>query len=374
MTISTVGGDLGWSELADLSLGERDTADPLGFRAVANRVAADLVPVVTQSIGSVRGFSLLCLGLYPRTSHPVDKNEKFLRVERLYMAASVQPVAESKGVPQFNGVRVGRELIRSNKCFLDRPILSRQMSSGIWGSYSRAARELGLIKQGSRPKGTHITNTGIELAEVLRGFSIEGQTQPLGKPKQGLKHGVQTWITAGQLEKIARRLKPVTSRELELVSTAFSSLERSEHLYRLMKQKRRLATFDLDATKLTEQQESAWHAALALHKLMKRVEEPYRKWVVGESNKFSSSKPAKQLWKQCYAWDTDHSLRRLQERFSSKNTADSLHEWHQQLMAERGSSSWQQGVPDEGRADFDLPDFRLGALHQLFEEGLEIKP
>lgn len=373
MASQIVRGDLGWSTVADISLGERDTADPLGFRAVANRVAADLVPVVTQTISSVRGFSLLCLGLNPRTQPPTEPDERFLRVERLYMAAVVQP-GVALGVPELSGTRAARGLVRGDKCSLNRPILSNQMSSGVWGSYSRAAREIGLITGGSRPRNTHLTKIGKELADALREVSIKGEQQPLGRAITRSSNKTRQWIDVKQLARITKRLKPVTKRELQIVSAGFSSLDHSDRLHRLQKQKGHLEIPKLDPTKLTHEQQSAWAAADALLELIERLEGPYRKWVVGETPDSSIPKPTKALWDACAAWDTDNSLRRLRSQFSSNNTASGLHEWHLQLMTERGSTPWEVGIHDEERGKYTPPDFRLGALHGLFEEGLEIRP
>lgn len=117
-----------WTTLSD---GERtrDSGDPLGFRAYANRVARRLVPGLTGATARARGFSLLCLGvqLAAQASDETDAGERFQRLERLWIGAQ----AYRKTTDAVPGIRRARQYIQEEFYPLDRPVLHRSLTAGV---------------------------------------------------------------------------------------------------------------------------------------------------------------------------------------------------------------------------------------------------
>lgn len=101
----------------------RDGGDPLGFRSYANRLARELVPMLTQSTFQTRGFSLLCLGVEvaAKTQSEADAQRAFQHTERLWAAASV--------FHQGDDAPVAGKRPR-NTCWLKRKLLASTPLSG----------------------------------------------------------------------------------------------------------------------------------------------------------------------------------------------------------------------------------------------------
>ena len=91
-----------WTVPFDVATGSRDSGDPLGFRAYANRLARELVPGLTKANQLTRGFSVLCLGLQIAQSTGASEAEvrdRFLRFERLWVASEVRSLGDDAVFP-----------------------------------------------------------------------------------------------------------------------------------------------------------------------------------------------------------------------------------------------------------------------------------
>ena len=141
----------------DLVSSDRESADPLGFRSVANSIARDLVPGLTNSTWLPRGYSLVCLGVdfAQAGDTPARRNDRYLRFERLFVLAAQLKNGDEHPYP---GKRVAARLLGQpgERAPLDRALLSRELAGGMWSTYRRSAINLGLLRQvgrGAKPAG-----------------------------------------------------------------------------------------------------------------------------------------------------------------------------------------------------------------------------
>jgi hypothetical protein len=86
----------------------RDTADPLGFRAAAVRVARRLVPALTQSSFRARGFSLVCFGLDAGRRPPT-------LLDRAIDDAFLRFIIQTAGSPTMSATRERSEPTHSSE-------------------------------------------------------------------------------------------------------------------------------------------------------------------------------------------------------------------------------------------------------------------
>lgn len=113
----------------------RDGGDPLGFRSYANRLARELVPMLTQSTFQTRGFSLLCLGVEvaAKTQSEADAQRAFQHTERLWAAASVFHQGDDAPVA---GKRRAKHLLveaeATGEYPLERPLFNAISGRNIW--------------------------------------------------------------------------------------------------------------------------------------------------------------------------------------------------------------------------------------------------
>lgn len=134
----------------------KGSRDPLGFEMVWTHFGRRIVGNLTTITSSWRIFSVGLLGFHwcnqlCRDAHPLDKQrllqEHFIRYEQL--AAYLR---SSAGDHEIMGItRVRKRLGESRKTIdigTDQQslILSDQVSYGIWGLYSTALRETGLVQ------------------------------------------------------------------------------------------------------------------------------------------------------------------------------------------------------------------------------------
>ncbi|MCC5888902.1 MAG: hypothetical protein JJT88_20890 [Gammaproteobacteria bacterium] len=148
----------------------KGSRDPLGFEMVWTHFGRKVVGNLTTITSSWRIFSVGLLGFHwcnqlCRDAHPVDKQlilqQHFLRYEQL--AAYLRSSADDNEIMGITRVRkrlgeAGKTIsIGTDQQSL---ILSDQVSYGIWGLYSTALRETGLVRGDLR----ELTDTGLEIA------------------------------------------------------------------------------------------------------------------------------------------------------------------------------------------------------------------
>jgi len=151
----------------------KGSRDPLGFEVVWTCFGRRVVGNLTTITSSWRIFSVGLLGFHwsnqlYRDAHPVDKQQvlqqHFIRYEQL--AAYLR---SSAGDHEIMGItRVRKRLGEGRKTMsigTDQQslILSDQVSYGIWGLYSTALRETGLVRGDSRA----LTESGLEIVRLI---------------------------------------------------------------------------------------------------------------------------------------------------------------------------------------------------------------
>lgn len=151
----------------------KGSRDPLGFEMVWTHFGRRVVGNLTTVTSSWRIFSVGLLGFHwcnqlCRDAHPSEKQkllqEHFLRFEQL--AAYLR---SSAGDQEVMGItRVRKRLKEARKTIsigIDQQslILSDQVSYGIWGLYSTAMRETGLVRGDYR----ELTERGLEIVSLI---------------------------------------------------------------------------------------------------------------------------------------------------------------------------------------------------------------
>lgn len=160
----------------------KGSRDPLGFEMVWTHFGRRLVGNLTTVTTSWRIFSVGLLGFHwcnqlCRDVNPFDRQQilqqHFLRYEQL--AAYLR---SSAGDHEVMGIsRVRKRLGEGKKTIsigIDQQslILSDQVSYGIWGLYSTALRETGLVRGDLR----ELTETGLEIVRLIEaGLARKGE-------------------------------------------------------------------------------------------------------------------------------------------------------------------------------------------------------
>ena len=138
----------------------KGSRDALGFTPIWARFGREVVGNLTTVTSSLRGFTTLLLGLYfadravasPRTSEE-DRSNLFLKFEQLAAYSRLALGRENGDASVILGsVRATRRL-RDNghsvpiSASVDGQILSNQRTNGLWGLYTVAARESGMVER-----------------------------------------------------------------------------------------------------------------------------------------------------------------------------------------------------------------------------------
>lgn len=160
----------------------KGSRDPLGFEMVWTHFGRRVVGNLTTITSSWRIFAVGLLGFHwcnqlCRDAHPVDRQrvlqEHFIRYEQL--AAYLR---SSAGDHEIMGItRVRKRLGESRKTIdigTDQQslILSDQVSYGIWGLYSTALHETGLVRGDLR----ELTDRGLEIVRLIEeGLTRKGE-------------------------------------------------------------------------------------------------------------------------------------------------------------------------------------------------------
>ena len=379
--------ELAWSAYVEGFSSDRDTADPLGFRAVATRFARELVPGLTQVTSLTRGFSLIALGIDLLSKvHERDRDELFLHFERLWVAAQVKHHGAVPEVP-FAGKIAAQAYLGLGKPYpLAKPILAHQLSAGLWGQYRKASVHFGLLNpmrvRSARPRFAKLTPDGNKIAKAARDHAFEPDFQLARYIKKGT-------ITQDVLDHVLPNGDRPDKEEVAILSQAMGKADKGcgGALGNLRKVydgqngdtlKLELETFkDKKYLKLlSKRQQEALKAAGAVDELMKKVEEPYRRWVTGEK----PDTPAPSLWQHeswqilqaegCPEIDSLHKTARTAAE-KGKDVFVALHEHHTWLARRRGSEPWEPGVPHPAHKRFEPYDFCLNAATWLFGEGVK---
>ena len=138
----------------------KGSRDALGFTSVRARFGREVVGNLTTVTSSLRGFTTLLLGLYfadrvvaSRKASEEDRSNLFLKFEQLAAYCRLALGRENGDASGILGsVRASRRL-RDNpgsvpiSASVDGQILSNQRTNGLWGLYTVAARESGMVER-----------------------------------------------------------------------------------------------------------------------------------------------------------------------------------------------------------------------------------
>ncbi|WP_020379420.1 hypothetical protein [Candidatus Microthrix parvicella] len=361
--------------LADDRPGERDGGDPLGLRSYANRLARQLVPGLTQATFQTRGFSMLCLGahLAAATKTEAEAQRTFQHLERLWVAASVYHHGDEAGVA---GKRRAKRLLMgagvTGEYPLDRPLLARPFPAGTLATYRRAAAAFGLVKgatgRRTRLLDVRLTSEGKDLAAAFRSAAFAGtRAGHWARQDSVSSHRVLAAIGAD----------PQPSRaEIEALSAGMEAYDgfHDRPISRLRSEyDRNNGVLDLDAidaASLTAAQAGALEQARALVDAIDQLEFPLRQWVTtGGPPEIQQTVLALPIWE---LGAHEPEISRLYRRLLS--AADGLDaavlQFHQERARMRGATAWEPGSELPTANQYVLPDFTLGSLSALFDEGV----
>ena len=151
----------------------KGSRDPLGFELVWTHYGRQVIGNLTTVTSSLSNFAVALLGFHwankINTSAPADEKQRrvretFLRYEQ--MAGYLRYLADDKelmGITRVSARMESDSLLVSFGLGADEQILSDQASYGLWGLYSTASAESGLISGDVRLP----TALGQELAEQI---------------------------------------------------------------------------------------------------------------------------------------------------------------------------------------------------------------
>lgn len=334
------------------------------------------MPGLTQVTSSARGFGLLCLGVdlvVAYTADEQDARELFQRVERLWVAAEVYHCNdEATAAGKRRAIRILDALPRPDPYPLTKPILTNQLSAGVWGGYRRAAAAFGLIsgadRRSLRLSTVALRGSGDQLGRQLRNATLDGVN--LGA---WLKHdGVPREV----LERVRADL-PVSDGEGRVLTAAIESYDDHHdhslgHLRRAFDDAGSLSLDDLVAAPLADRQVGAVARAIALRDLIEELEFPFRDWTTtGAEPRWPKRILRMPIWHLAGAHETD--LAALHSRLLRAGTSGlgaSVLAHHRWLARARGSRPWEVGAGPRSAETKVLPDFTLRALNSLFCEGV----
>jgi hypothetical protein len=180
-----------WTRYSDLD-GESRPTDPLRFNMYAVRLGNVLLPGITNRVGRLRYFGMVCAGLertrpadaWNEREHARMARRRFLPFERSWVLANViaadgrikdrPPVVEATRLkPEFEGLRGANNALnyfrRTRSESRVHPsaytLLKAQESQGGLGSYLTALRAYGFVERDRLV----LTGSGEELARRFRG-------------------------------------------------------------------------------------------------------------------------------------------------------------------------------------------------------------
>lgn len=197
----------------------KGSRDPLGFEMVWTHFGRRVVGNLTTITSSWRIFSVGLLGFHwcnqlCRDAHPADKQrvlqEHFIRYEQL--AAYLR---SSAGDQEIMGItRVRKRLGEPSQTIhigIDQQslILSDQVSYGIWGLYSTALRETGLVRGEFR----ELTDRGLKIVRLIEdGLIHKGDGSGIGW-YWGFLRGDRKTLHVAELAREGQRFVEAVSAE-----------------------------------------------------------------------------------------------------------------------------------------------------------------
>jgi hypothetical protein len=369
-----------WSGYAEPPPGSNLGADPLGLRSVANRIARDLVPGLTQSTQATRGFSLVALGLgVARKANGPHRDEAYLRFERMWVLAQV--ARHRSGFPFPGVVRAQALLARTPKDAavpLDQKLLADELGSGGWGAYRKASVAFSMLesesnRRTSHPVGMKAASPGERLAGALRRDSAFAHTR-LGR-----------YIEDGEvprtvLAKLGAAERAPSQDEVSILGQQMAEFDEVHggalgQLATVWEQEQALSlvTLNRHAGALPPRQREALQGARALRYLMRKVERPYRHWVASKTA-VTIGPVRSAAWRAVSRWDLDDHVARLADVVTGtapRSAVEGIHRHQAEVASLRGAEPWQPGDPRLERLRFRYPDFTLRAVAGLLSDGVD---
>lgn len=354
----------------------RDGGDPLGFRAYATRLTRHIAPGITQVTSTTRGFSVLCLGIeivgnYARNEQ--EAREIFQRVERLWVAAQVHHPGDEEMFPgRRRAGQILDQLPSAEPYPLTKPLLTAQLSSGVWGGYRRAASAFGLIsgagRRSLRLSEVTLTSRGKDLIRHLRKGTLDGVNVGSWAPKDDVPLAI--------LDKI-RADRPVSKNEARVLTEGIESYDKFHehslgHLRSVFdREGSAISVQDLPGSVLSSRQRVAVPQAVALLEAIEQLEFRFRDWAAtGNEPTWPKRLLNLPIWRLAGPGELDlANLHARINRAGDGAIGKAVLAHHQNLSAARGAAAWEPGS-NLNIASQKVPDFALGALRSLFTEGV----
>ena len=357
-----------WTESYQLMPTGHETGDPLGLRAAAARWAPQLVPIFTRQCSQVRQLSVFTLCLQVADSSKFvdpDPKERFLRCERLWVLAHAR---DYNSGPTFPGIDEARRRLTAGEPFdISGPLLSSQLSSGLWGQCRRPAAQLGFIvgRRGG-PEQWRLTDHGLRLAQAAR-EALSGY----GKAGSAV---ASTEVTEERLAEVFRSDGDELTADCEEVEAVSEAVRRHDHrndgefkaLYRLFQVNGDLSV-DMSADGLTPRQAQALDVLRAVDQLAYSVERPYRHWLADGTTELPAGIAKKKAWSVVRAAG-EQQLSELGAKLSVDPSMQKVQSYHERLAAARGSVPWSRRAVTTGTVipKYEPVETRLNSLTALF--------
>ncbi len=183
----------------------KGSRDPLGLQPIWTRFGRQVVRNLTTVTTTVRGFTVLILGLYfaeqaveQHSAEEADLLNMFLKFEQL--AAYSRVAWRNSAGQEDEGYILGIQRVKKNlqerqdrvsiSAHQDAQILSNQKTYGLWGLYTVAARNSGLVEPGhsrlTREAGEFIESEYLPsldrlASQIFRFLNQDRDFEPRGK-------------------------------------------------------------------------------------------------------------------------------------------------------------------------------------------------
>jgi len=371
---------LSWTSVTDLSEEDRETGDPLGFRAAAGRWAGALVPVFTAACDLPRQLSVFCLCLRAASDSEGADRDSFLRSERLWLLALARDRQLAGNL--FSGGQWAKsqmkKLHKGADVDLTVSALSDQLAAGLWGRTRRAAAELDLIihtDRGGGPEHWSLTALGQELAADARA-ALLGPNVPLAK------YAKRDSVTGEELDSLFG---------WELSNPGEAGKDESKHVAKALRVHdeqndrefralystwKSAGTLNLRVAKdqLRSGQRAALRVLRVVDSLSRAIEKPYRAWLRGEQVALAGSIARSPGW-AVLREAGEGELLELRDQLDKSCTFEAVQEFHELLAERRGSHWWSKSGVENG--DTVIPAFRrvqhrLDCANNLFISGVVV--
>ena len=381
-----------WTEPVDLAV-LRESADPLGFRAAAERIAALMCSPVTGRTTSVRHLSMFCFAAWASTSSTTRRinRDAFDRAARIVTIATTgllvheghaltTPQRRSLILPgrrRATQVSARLKARRARIDDFDLPILGSERNQGLWGGYASLANALGLLDASVTP--SRLSPEGLRWAHRFRQMAgpasrpnwyVDSEQYWNEKAWLKLTESFQAdrWpVTTGEVEDFRRLLDRsdlVARLRLDfLITRATMNVGPAASLAVISRNKTGRNLIGIDGTPLS----GLAHFAVLAADLIAAVELPFRRRF---SDGQAFPRPDLRPYEKLFIWARSQGLDMggLEPELTSWDVLD---RHHAALFHRRGRPAWpalfKQGLlelPGEPQS----PDFRFGALRRIGQE------